>query len=356
MYETMCVCSEELSSGEPLPFSCFAEWLVAPVKMALLQLAIDLNLPDILHDSSDLKSIATRLGPVTTDGLAYILDALVAAGLLNKADGMYSNGGLAESYLRTDKPGYLGDLVVMLRGMQHRNLGQLKDLLFGKIIPLPEKDALHAEEHWKQSVRGLSGYQKAGAADFLADKAAALPEAKSFRKMLDLGCGPGIIALSILDRLPELRMVLCDFPRMLEVARKEAADAGLAQRISCLSGDYNQVPFGRDFDLIWSCQSLYYARDLPRFLIKIRDSLRPGGYFVSIHEGICEEKTAPAAMVLSRLTLALGGQDVSFSKGQIASAAAAAGLARVSVQQVQMLFGASDFEVFRKEADGGGLQ
>ncbi len=345
-----------------LPFTCFAEWLVAPVRLVLLQLAIDLELPDILQDTGDPAGIAARLAEkdqlqaqhtVDEHRLAYVLDALAAAGLLYKQNGAYANTPLAETYLRKNSPAYLGGMIAMLRAMQHRNLTQIKPLLYGEQPQVREQNALRGEDHWRHSLRGLIQYQKAGAAEALAGVAASLPGAAGFRRMLDLGCGPGITALRILQKLPELRVVLCDFPNVLDMARTEAESAGLAARVDSLPGDYNQADFGQGYDLVWACQSLYYARDLSHFLKKIHDALRPGGFFVSIHEGICAEGTQPSQLVLSRLSLALEGQDVSFSAGQIAAAAVAAGFSTAGSSGLELLYGRSELEIFQKNAGCG---
>ncbi len=342
-----------------LPFICFADWLVAPVRLALLQLAIDLELPDILQDACDPAGIAARLAEadqqhaVDQNRLVYVLDALAAAGLLRKKNGAYANTKLAETYLRKNSPAYLGGMLSMLQTMQHRNLGQIKQLLHGEQPQVPEQNALRGEDHWRRSVNGLAEYQKAGAGAALAGVAAALPGAGGFRRMLDLGCGPGITSLRIIEELPELRVVLCDFPPVLEMARTEAEAAGLAARVDCLPGDYNQVDFGQGYDLVWACQSLYYVRDLTLFLKKIHDALRPGGFFVSIHEGICGEGTQPAQLVLSRLSLALEGQDVSFTAGQIAAAAHAAGFTPAGSSGLELLYGRSELEIFQKSAGAG---
>lgn len=329
------------------PFAEFAGYLVAPVRLALLELAIELGLPDIIARTSDLPGIAAELGTARLDKLTYILNALAATGLLRKENGAYHNSGLAENYLRKGKPAYLGELVFSLKTMQHRNIRRLKDVLFSE-SPVPTGHALHDEEHWRRSANGLAAYQKAGVAESMARIAASLPGAEELRTMLDLGCGPGVTALHILKRLPGLRLVLCDFPPVLQLAEQETDAAGMNGRVSFLPGDYNRLEWGRGYDLIWACQSLYYTNDLRAFLKRIAASLNPGGFFVSIHEGIRNEGTGPAMLVLSRLSLALEGQDVSFAKGRIAEAATEAGLIRIHAASLPMLFDDADLEVFQK--------
>lgn len=341
-------------SGQ-LPFMQFAEWLVAPVRLALLELAIELKLPDIVAENGGISGIAARLGTSRQDKLAYILDAMAASGLLYKENGVYRNTKLAESYLCKGKTTYLGDLLLSLKGMQHRNLCRLKDSLFSELPVLSANQTLHGEEHWKRSVLGLAGYQKAGAADALAEIAVALPGAEQFRTMLDIGCGPGVTALRILQQLPRLHLALCDFPHVLRITEEEVRFNGLNNRVSFRPGDYNCTDLGSGYDLIWACQSLYYAKDLRAFCKRLFDALTPGGLFVSIHEGIRRESTEPAMLILSRLSLALEGQDVSFTKGRIAGAAVEAGFTQAQSASLPMLYGDADCEVFQKPTRAGAV-
>ncbi len=344
-------------AGEP-PFAQLGRWLVAPVTLALLNLALDLELPDALArsgnppGSADAADLARALGGARPQALGPVLDAMTAAGLLEKRAGRYANSALAEAFLRKDRPAYLGTMIRSLQAMQHRNLGRLRELLFHEGPAPAGAQALRGEEHWRRSARGLAGYQKAGVAETLAALAAALPGAPGFRRMLDLGCGPAVTSLRMLELLPGLRLTLCDFEPVLCVAREEAEAAGLAGRMDFVPGDYNTVDFGAGYDLAWACQSLYYARDLPVFLARVLAALRPGGLLVSIHEGVRDEGTAPAALVLSRLSLALEGQDMTFTRGQIAAAARSAGFERASAAALPMLYGEADFEVFRRPIPG----
>lgn len=355
--------------ADALPFASLSDWLVAPVRMALLSLALELELPDILEETHSVSGIAAHLkkncgASADVSRLASLLDGMVAAGLACKMDGAYSNSALAGAYLRKGSPVFLGSLVGSLSGMQHRNLPCLRERLFGEephstlngANTVNPESKLNHEQHWKRSLAGLAAYQKAGAADILARLIAGLPGAAAFTSMLDLGCGPGITALRAATLLPDLHVTLCDFSPVLDMARAEAAACGMSHRVELRPGDFNTVALGHDHDLVWACQSLYYATDLPEFLKKVYAALRPGGLFVSVHEGV-REGVAPEVLVLSRLSLAMEGQDVSLRHGQMAAAATGAGLERVLARPVPMLFGQAELEVFRRsyKADTGGV-
>lgn len=81
---------------------------------------------------------------------------------------------------------------------------------------------------------------------------------------------------------------------------------------------------------------------------KLLDALNPGGVFVSLHEGLNRERTAPEKVVISRLSLALEGQDVSFEEGRIARLALEAGFASLERRTINMLFGENEVAILRK--------
>ena len=74
----------------------------------------------------------------------------------------------------------------------------------------------------------------------------------------------------------------------------------------------------------------------------------PRWSLVSLHEGLNRERTAPEKVVISRLSLALEGQDVSFEEGRIARLALEAGFASLERRTINMLFGENEVAILRK--------
>jgi release factor glutamine methyltransferase len=70
--------------------------------------------------------------------------------------------------------------------------------------------------------------------------------------VLELGTGSGAVSLAIATEHPPARLVVTDVdPRCLEVARRNAADLGLLERIEFVTSEYyDDLPPGVRFDLI----------------------------------------------------------------------------------------------------------
>jgi hypothetical protein len=119
----------------------------------------------------------------------------------------------------------------------------------------------------------------------------------------------------------------------------------MADRISFISGDYNETDFGCGYDLIWTSHNLYFVKDRDSFFRRVKNALSDNGVFVCLHEGLSREKTAPERVVLMRLSSALekDGQSYFFEKGEIVSYLEQAGFHRVDSRMIE--FPAGEFEL-----------
>lgn len=99
--------------------------------------------------------------------------------------------------------------------------------------------------------------------------------------VLDLGCGPGASALTLLGALPEAQVTGLDaHAPFLEAARAQVATAGFAERFTAVEADMGQPPFPQaSFDLIWS-EGAIYSIGVEAALAAWTPLLRPGGRLV----------------------------------------------------------------------------
>ncbi|HHC30272.1 MAG TPA: peptide chain release factor N(5)-glutamine methyltransferase, partial [Rhodobacterales bacterium] len=111
--------------------------------------------------------------------------------------------------------------------------------------------------------------------------AAALEQERPAR-LLDLGTGSGILAVTLLAEWPEVAAVASDLsPLALEVARENAAAQGVDARLTLIESDWFAGVEGL-FDLIVSNPPYIAADELPGLAHEVRDfdpemALTPGG-------------------------------------------------------------------------------
>ncbi|MDY6971541.1 MAG: methyltransferase domain-containing protein [Thermodesulfobacteriota bacterium] len=95
---------------------------------------------------------------------------------------------------------------------------------------------------------------------------------------LDIGCG-GAQMLINMARITDLECVGLDIePEILEVAKKNVAEAGFSKRFKSVAGDVHNLPLPDDFaDLITSRGSIPFWRDRVKAFKEIYRVLKPGG-------------------------------------------------------------------------------
>lgn len=109
------------------------------------------------------------------------------------------------------------------------------------------------------------------------------------RRVLDLGCGDGVLASAIVQRLPPAEVVLADFSEaMLEAARKRFSAAGVMAHF--VLADYGVPSWTRSvagwspYDAIVSGFSIHHQPDDRKLAVyrEIFGLLNPGGVFINI--------------------------------------------------------------------------
>lgn len=325
--------------------------MLGPVKMAVLEAALELKIADVLEDEMDKEALARALN-IETDpaGLGLFLDSMTAMGFLKKQMGRYRNTDFASCYLDSKSPLYMKRFVEQMKAMQHKNLGQIARIVKTGPPEVEKNDRLDSEARWENAVAHLAAYQRAGMARIAADLVQTLPEFVHARKLLDLGGGPGLIGAEMVKRHPALQGVLLDQPAVVRLAEKELKAEGVLERISFIAGDYNEVDFGEGYDIVWASHNLYYVRKRDHFFSRLKAAMTHGGVLISLHEGLTHERTGPHSIVLSRLSLALEGQDLSFERGEISALLENAGFESVESRPMDLGTGQCELVIARKGA------
>jgi ubiquinone/menaquinone biosynthesis C-methylase UbiE len=95
---------------------------------------------------------------------------------------------------------------------------------------------------------------------------------------LDLGSGPGSLAIAM-ARITDLDVIALDIqPEMIKIAQKNIVEAGLSHRIRTLNADVGSIPLDDNYaDLIISRGSLFFWEDRVTTFGEIYRILKPGG-------------------------------------------------------------------------------
>ena len=299
------------------------------LKWELVKIALELKIFNFLAEPSSSEEVSAKfsLHPANTE---FFLNALAALGLLVKENGKFSNSSLAKSFLCEGRDTSIGESLLFMGSWVEPVLnGGIRERLHNGP---PEKQDIGSEDIWEKGARASLNFSRCGRAQRIAELVAALPEFPLFSKMLDLGAGPGIIGIAVAAAHPGLECVLWDQAAVCKVADEVITEYGMEDRVKTVKGDYMKDSLGTDFDFIMANFTLNFYRDhLDGIMRKIFNALKPNGIFMVTSDGLSEDKTAPAASVISWLPTMLQGNDMSFETGIIARAMRDAGF--VSTEQ-----------------------
>ena len=115
--------------------------------------------------------------------------------------------------------------------------------------------------------------------------------------MLDAACGVGWAAISVATVYPNAIVVGIDpDPSSIELARTNAAQYGVADRVRFEARDAREAVEEGPFDLALVIESIHDMAQPVQVLDAIRRSLAPGGTLIVADEKVGEAFTAPGDM------------------------------------------------------------
>jgi len=320
--------------------------LIARIRSALLLTGIELKVFNQLSEPKSADAVAKAIGTHPKNTRVF-LDGLASIDLLEKKKGLYRNSPLAQVFLVEDGPTFLGRLLSFMKP-DVQMLENLPKLVKDGPPPPPEKPPF-SEEALAKGVVLMADIERAGYAQVALNIVLELPEFPSFQKMLDLGGGPGLLGMAIVDAHPNMKGVIFDLPPVVTETKNFIKHYGMEDRMTVLGGDFNRDLIGEGYDLVFACASFQFARDIDSVLKRVFDSLNPKGVLVSLFPfGMTHEGTKPETTVLGLLSLNLMGQETEFDQGYIADSMLRVGFKSIRSQTLDTFMGPMELDIARK--------
>lgn len=319
--------------------------LIEPIKSKLLLTGIELKIFNHLTEPNTANDVAEAIG-AHQENTRLFLDGLAASDLVVKKNGLFQNTTITQAFLVEDSPTFMGRMLTVWA--QFFTLNDLsKWIKEGPPSPSSEMD-MSSEGMYAQMAATMANYQRACTQQITAI-ISELPEFLSFKKMLDLGGGPGLIGMAIVDSHPSMKGTIFDLPLVVKVAGTFIREYKMEDRMDVLGGDFTRDSIGEKYDLIWASVCLYYGKDnIDSLAKKIYNALNPGGVFVSYHEGLTHEHTRPDIMALSWLPTALIGQNMVFDQDFLVNSMLRVGFKTIRSKTLETPVGPMDLEIGRK--------
>jgi SAM-dependent methyltransferase len=229
------------------------------------------------------------------------MDALVTLDLLTKSGELFANSPDAREVLVPGKPGYAGG------ALGHTiNLWETWSTLTDAVragTAVFERRSEDRPEQARSFMASMHLFASENAPLVLAEI-----DITNVKRVLDVGGGSGAYSIAFCRAKPDLEAVIFDLPDIVPLTREYAAAAGLSERISTVTGDFNAEGLPTGFDLVYMSQILHSnSREQNAELIKnAYRSLNPGGQIVVQEFVVDEGRVSPPGPVLFALNMLVG--------------------------------------------------
>jgi len=306
------------------------ELLCGTTRSWILMTAVEFKVFDLTLENKTAPEIAAFLKTHEANTTLF-LNALCAIQLLEKENGTYRNTELSNTFLVQGKDCYLGEFLMLSDQWSFQTRGQMADAI--KNGPASQGDNLDdMGKMFAPHVKSMGNYSRSGVSQLMAKAISRLPEFAGMKKMLELGGGHGMDCIAITQKSASLKGIVFDNPAVIKVTREIIAEYDMEKRVTVMEGDYAKDPIGSGYDLIYAKATLSFLKDnFQPLFTKIYHALNPGGVFISVHDGLTEEGTKPADMVISWLPTGLMSRDLSLDRDAIPDAMLQAGFKSVKV-------------------------
>lgn len=263
-----------------------------------------------------------------------LLTACASLGLLEVREGTYRNSILVEEYLVSGKPYYFGGWVQYLD--QHDYPGWMR-LIEGVRNNRPtawdpdtqdslfeDRDQVFLDTFW-DGMYSLSS--------FTAHRLGQVLDLTDSRALLDVGGGGGAYDIELCRQYPQLRATVYDKQFVCELTQRRIDDAGLADRITTVVGDFlteEELPAGHDTILLSMILHDWAEADCQKILAKCFAALPPGGRLLISELLVNDTKDGPADAALMSLAMLVETWGRNYTAAEYTSWLDSAGFAAVT--------------------------
>ena len=259
-----------------------------------LKAAIELEaFTAIGEGNATAPEIAKRCG-ASERGTRILCDFLCIMGFLHKDGSRYSLTPDSAMFLDKRSPAYLGSAIEFISSpMLTEPFRDFTELVREGGTTLADGGTIAPENPiWVKFARAMAPMMA-----LPAQLTAKLVDSTADRKLkiLDIAAGHGLYGLAFAKNNPQASIIALDWPKVLEVAKENARNAGVADRYSTIEGSAFDVDYGTNYDLILLTNFLHHF-DPPTneaLLRKVHTALAEGGRAITLEFVPNEDRISP---------------------------------------------------------------
>ncbi len=286
----------------------------------------------IAKKASDAAGVARKI-KASVRGTEILLNALAAAGLLRKRNGIFSLAPVAASHLLLNSPESIVFSARHSMNVQRSWLDLPQAVKTGRPVPRPAGAGGVADQQRHRDFILAMHDSARGAAEALA---AAL-DLSRVRQVLDVGGGPGSFLFAMIRRNPEIQGAVFDLAPTLRITRELIEKNGMNAAVRTIEGDFLTDDFGTGYDLVLM-SSIIHINSASENKLLIRKGFRalnPGGRLVVRDHILDDAKTSPPDGAFFSVNMLVNTQKGrSYSEAEMRSWFQSAGFVKIRTMNV----------------------
>jgi ubiquinone/menaquinone biosynthesis C-methylase UbiE len=278
------------------------ETLRAYQQTAALRAAIELDIFTAIGDGATTAAEIAAKRNVSERGVRILCDTVVTDGFLLKSAGHYSCASDAAVFLDRRSPACIASVAEFLSSAENVTGSlSLADCVRKGGTVLPGQGAVEPDnQFWVLFARAMAPMM-AMPARMIAERMAGTGPAR----VLDIAAGHGVFGIAMAQQNPQAEITAVDWVPVLEVAKENAAKAGISQRFHTIPGSAFDVDFGGSYDLVLITNFLHHF-DPPTnegLLRKVHAALKPEGKAVTLEFCPNEDRVTPLTSARFAITM-----------------------------------------------------
>ncbi len=305
------------ASKQPSP-QLFFQTINAHQQTEALKAAIELELFTAIGEGNTSVADIAKRCDAAEKGIRVLCDYLTIIGFLTKQDNAYGLTLDSSVFLDKKSPAYLGGAT---------------EFLCDSIITAGSKDITGAVRRGGTTLEndGTIGPENPCWVTFARAMAPMMalpaqlmaqlvdPAGDRKLKILDIAAGHGLYGLAFATKNPQVEVTALDWAPVLEVAKENAAKAGITDRYKTIAGSAFDVDYGTGYDLVLLTNFLHHF-DPPTcetLLKKVHAALADGGRAVTLEFVPNEDRVTPpeqATFALMMLASTPAGDAYTYSE------------------------------------------
>jgi len=241
-----------------------------------MKAAIELEIfTAIAEGNTTVPDIAKRCS-ASERGIRTLCDFLTVHGFLTKEGNQYSLAADSALFLNRHSPAYVGGAIeFLLTPRMREGYARLAEAVRRGGSALGD-DVLEPDNSvWVNFAEAMVPLTRM-ASDTMA---AEIRKGGEVHKVLDIAASHGMYGIAVAKHNPAAHIYALDWKNVLEVATRNAKEAGIADRHHLIPGSAFEVDYGSDYDLVLVTNFLHHfdPATCTTFMRRVYASLKPGG-------------------------------------------------------------------------------